>query len=918
MAARGHAMSASAESSDTVPYSRVVADEIGQINKRREWLRLQGLPAGPRLAPAADGKVNEVVGLALSGGGIRSAATCLGVMQALNHNGLLNRVDYLSTVSGGGYIGASVTATMAKTGRFVFGAPPATSRNGPPEHLSAEISDTPAVGHVRNYSNYLIPNGLRDGLTAAAIVVRGLVANIALVVPVVLLLAAVTIASNPNRSSLERSDFFGYDLSAYLANKFGITLIIALAGIALFFLWALYRSFVRKPARLAEFRNWLPSLGASYLVILVVIGFVEFQPFVVDGMFQIADQAAGHAGGLVTGLLTGWVQTLAAVAAPVAAAVMFFQRQFGGILKADSATSDLTTRIFARLIKAAVWIAGAALPLSIWVAYLYLCYWGIINDKKYPAPAVSCERAAIAASIQIEAKGSKYNSSYRGADRTDACDGVAKEPVGEGTHTPKWLIKIATVTNEILWGSTPPQIAARQSQSATTAARAISGRLDLLYFRPLTTFYLFAGIALLAFSWLLAPNANSLHRLYRDRLSKAFLFNPDSPSTSVEPGRNVASIDQGRDFEQLDLPLAALASERAPYHLINTALNIQGSDFANRRGRNADFFLASPLYVGSEATGYQRTGDFQEIAPDLDLATAVAVSGAAASSNMGSNSIQPLTPTLALLNVRLGYWLKNPKYLDYWRRMAATVLLPRPQDSASAAGRRRPRIPPHWSRFYLLSEITGRLYENSDEIYLTDGGHIENLGIYELLRRRCRLIVAVDAESDQAMRFGSLVTLQRYARIDHGILIHLPWLPIQVQTLAQMRSNAKASSPAVEASAGPHVAIGTVDYGGGETGYLVYIKSSLTGDENDYIRDYARRYDRFPHETTGDQFFSEEQFEVYRALGFHMTHGFLSGRDDVVAMVDSTSAVSTKFSNAEVGSIRQARQALGLPDTPAA
>ena len=62
---------------------------------------------------------------------------------------------------------------------------------------------------------------------------------------------------------------------------------------------------------------------------------------------------------------------------------------------------------------------------------------------------------------------------------------------------------------------------------------------------------------------------------------------------------------------------------------------------------------------------------------------------------------------------------------------------------------------------------------------------------------------------------------------------------------------------------------------------LVYVKSSLSGDEQDYVRDYARRYMEFPHESTGKQFFNEEQFEVYRALGFHIAEGLLSGRDDI-------------------------------------
>ena len=146
----------------------------------------------------------------------------------------------------------------------------------------------------------------------------------------------------------------------------------------------------------------------------------------------------------------------------------------------------------------------------------------------------------------------------------------------------------------------------------------------------------------------------------------------------------------------------------------------------------------------------------------------------------GRDSIRALTPTLALLNVRLGFWLKNPRY-------------------AERGGEGRPRPSP----FYLWSEISGRLYENSDAVYLTDGGHIENLGIYELLRRRCRVIIAVDAEADAPMNFSSLVTLQRYARIDLGILIDLPWSPIRNCTLGWMACNAgKPPTPAPEASHG--------------------------------------------------------------------------------------------------------------------
>jgi hypothetical protein len=390
----------------------------------------------------------------------------------------------------------------------------------------------------------------------------------------------------------------------------------------------------------------------------------------------------------------------------------------------------------------------------------------------------------------------------------------------------------------------------------------------------------------------LAPNANSLHRLYRDRLSKAFLFDPRHLARGhVE--RNEASLDQGRDFPQLDtMKISALSPRYAPYHLINAALNIQGSDYANRRGRNADFFLMSPLFIGSEATHWAAMPRFEQAVAGLDLPTAVAISGAAASSNMGANSIRPLRLTLALLNIRLGYWLRNPRYAG----IARTGMLRKLKDSAKHP-------------LFLFNEMTGRLYENSDDIYLTDGGHIENLGLYQLLRRRCKIIIAVDAEADFSMRFPSLVTLQRYARIDLGIRIDIPLDRIRRTTCTWMGGQVDGAKDPPIPGKGPHAALGRIEYGDGQHGYLLYLKSSLTGDENDYVRDYGRRFDRFPHETTGDQFFSEEQFEVYRALGFHVANRVLTGEDEV-AVVDADAGLKFGECSAQNSAVREVRARL--------
>jgi hypothetical protein len=246
----------------------------------------------------------------------------------------------------------------------------------------------------------------------------------------------------------------------------------------------------------------------------------------------------------------------------------------------------------------------------------------------------------------------------------------------------------------------------------------------------------------------------------------------------------------------------------------------------------------------------------------LDLPTAMAISGAAVSSNMGSSTRRVLSPTLALLNVRLGYWLRNPRALA--------------QDLSAVGPVKRA-----WrflsSRFYLLAESAGLLDESSALIYLTDGGHIENLGIYELLKRGCKLIVVIDAEADPDMTFSSLQIVERYARIDFGVRLNLPWEQVATKALATDEALAGGT---LTASAGPHCAVGRILYPDGAHGVIAYFKASMTGDEPDYVLGYKKRNPSFPQETTAEQFFTEEQFEVYRALGFHMVDHFFDRTDE--------------------------------------
>jgi hypothetical protein len=425
-----------------------------------------------------------------------------------------------------------------------------------------------------------------------------------------------------------------------------------------------------------------------------------------------------------------------------------------------------------------------------------------------------------------------------------------------------WLAAI--IMPSFLWllylGLTSIGIAGMQESSAGSSATRLMNWFSWAGPMSGACFYFALALITLIAALFVNPNATSLHRLYRDRLSKAFLFDPDTKNR-----------DDYGDLAEFEPKLHTLNTDYCPYPIINAALNIEGSQFVNKRGRNADFFMFTPEYTGSDATGYVGTQRIEKDESALDLGTAMAISGAAVSSNMGSQTIKPLSLTLALLNVRLGYWLRNPLSIRTDRRWYQRLF-----DIRS---------------FLLFEEMFNQITETSEMVLLTDGGNIENLGVYALMKRKCRFIIAVDAEADPTLSFNSFLLLERYARIDLGVTVDLPWQPIRERTLALDKAldpsgDAQNSIPS---NPGPHCAAGEITYGSGETGILFYVKASLTGDESDYVLDYKSHNPDFPHETTGDQFFGEDQLEAYRALGFHIMSNVLGGTAPAVRRHDGES-----------------------------
>lgn len=183
----------------------------------------------PIMRPAPS---SNVIGLALSGGGIRSSAFCLGAMQALNVGGLIEKIDYLSTVSGGGYIGTSMTAAMSTgtAGKFPFAS-------------ELRKNEAPGVQHIRDHSNYLFPQGLLNIFGNVVVYLRGIVANVILLLPWLLLSAAFTVWSYPNVGALTKTNVAGYLVHLPISvHHFGLALNAVLAFVILLALWALWRS----------------------------------------------------------------------------------------------------------------------------------------------------------------------------------------------------------------------------------------------------------------------------------------------------------------------------------------------------------------------------------------------------------------------------------------------------------------------------------------------------------------------------------------------------------------------------------------------------------------------------------------------------------------------------------------------------
>jgi hypothetical protein len=349
-----------------------------------------------------------------------------------------------------------------------------------------------------------------------------------------------------------------------------------------------------------------------------------------------------------------------------------------------------------------------------------------------------------------------------------------------------------------------------------------------------------AGLAAfgLVMSWFVPVNRFSLHGMYRQRLIRTFLG----------ASRRDRHANQFTGFDANDDLMVHELADVRPLHIINTTLNAVSSTHVGRRETKAQPFTFSPLHVGTHDLGYRPAAEYGSDrgaeGTGVSLGMALAISGAAASPEMGMYSTKARAFLLTLANARLGVWFGNPRKDAAWRTSEPPL-----------------GVGP------LMRELLGLTTDQNPYVYLSDGGHYENLGLKEMVARRCRFIIVSDAGCDPNYTFDDLANAVRRIRLDLGIPIHFP--PIDVTRAGQGQTNR-------------HAAIGRIRYSAADgpdapEGTILYLKATLSGDEPVDVKNFACTDPTFPHDSTGNQFFDEARFESYRTLGFHSVLSIAGG-----------------------------------------
>ena len=866
-----------------------------------------------------EGRVQKTAALCFSGGGIRSATFSLGVIQALARGKLLSQFDYLSTVSGGGYIGSWLSSWIHRHPRGLEGVEgdlgQAASFAGQPS-ASALSPEPEALRHLRSYSKYLSPRtGLlsADVWTLVAILLRNLFIHWAVFLPLLFAVLAVPrLCVSVIRAPWLYPDsgtplglrwlvnmFHGYlPLPSSLCWLYALLPFIGLASsvwaltyIRIYlpstkpkrkldqgcFLWHVVAPLVLFAISITTYWAWNRNVAWSHCCAWTSDGFLArwinwlpFLPFALSAAISatiIARRpnqnhrsskqktlgllgelvillAAGFSAGRLL-LTLGTLQSLSPVYHPRAYICLAASLFLVAFLLVSVVLVGLASRWMSDDDRE--WLARA----GGWVFSLAVC-WTVLSSLVLFGPnwiltAEHWIRTAIASAGGAAAAG---YSLYKGfSSRTPA----AGNDKGKGSSG--WTLQIAVVVAAIMivvWISwvTGAVLGGMHSELLPLAhpldpfGNQISGdwppQMTLLFVTPGVLFccvLLVTGWAI-GLDWAINLNEFSLHSLYRNRLIRAYLGasrhnRRPNPFTGFDPRDDL----QMCELKHQSSSSSETHSPQRPIHVVNASLNlVHGKELAWQQ-RKASSFAFTPFHCGNSRLGYRQSNEYGAA---VSLGTAVTISGAAVSPNMGYHSSGLVAFLLTFFNIRLGWWLGNP----------------------SPAGTKTYRLPaPRSALWHLTRETLGYTDDQSTFVYLSDGGHFENLAFYSMVERRCHLIVVVDAECDPKAAFEGLGNAIRKIQVDLGVPIQIDHLPIYSRQ-DPLNKN------------GRYCAIGVIQYSKvdpqASDGTLIYMKPALCSGEPIDIRNYASGHPEFPHETTADQWFDETQFESYRKLGEHV------------------------------------------------
>ncbi len=377
------------------------------------------------------------------------------------------------------------------------------------------------------------------------------------------------------------------------------------------------------------------------------------------------------------------------------------------------------------------------------------------------------------------------------------------------------------------------------------------------------------GVIVLAVLWFLADlNAWSPHSYYYQRLASVFAVGRQMVGTP-DPRLHGSFDDSGivhwpdADGEavaalpwRLDAAEVALSdfqAEHFPEVLICACATV--SDYGSvPTGFNATSFVFSQRLVGGPMVGAVPTSKYLAAlgaGNAINLPEAVSIAGAAVAPEMGKMTRKPLRFFLTMANLRLGVWIINPRHID-----------------PSNPGRRQPRIP----RFpYLFREMMGSNHLDAPYLYVSDGGHYENLGLVEQLRRRCEWVFCIDAAGDSVTTFHTLGEAIALARAELGVDVRImPETDMAPAPDEEQHPGGPDHKPWVTKA----YCCGTIHYPDRtEPGHLVYIKAGVPADGPWDVKNYAEEHTLFPTDPTSDQLFDAERVEAYRALGEFVTEG---------------------------------------------